>query len=96
MIINWKAPTNIRGVQSFLGFCNFYRQFIYDYGKVARLLVQLTKVDVPFQFNKACWDVFEELKALLTSVLILQYYNLEFESMIETNVLDRVIASILS
>jgi hypothetical protein len=24
----WKTPTTVRGVQSFLGFCNFYQRFI--------------------------------------------------------------------
>jgi hypothetical protein len=23
-VVNWKAPQNVRGIQSFLGFCNFY------------------------------------------------------------------------
>ena len=27
-IRNWKQPTTVRGVRSFLGFCNFYRRFI--------------------------------------------------------------------
>ena len=30
-IRGWKKPTTVRGVQSFLGFCNFYRQFIKNY-----------------------------------------------------------------
>jgi hypothetical protein len=51
VVVNWNAPTNVRGVQSFLGFCNFYRRFIRDYGHIAKPLVQLTKTDVPFQFN---------------------------------------------
>ena len=56
--VNWKAPNNVRGIQSFLGFCNFYRHFIRDYGKIAKPLVHLTRTDVPFIFSKTCWDAF--------------------------------------
>ena len=31
-IQSWDLPRTVRGVQSFLGFCNFYRRFIRDYG----------------------------------------------------------------
>ena len=32
----------LKELQSFLGFCNFYRQFIKDYSKIAKPLNQLT------------------------------------------------------
>jgi hypothetical protein len=47
----WKPPTTVRGVQLFLGFCNFYRRFIKGYGRVARPLTQLTRKETPFVFN---------------------------------------------
>jgi len=48
IVTNWTAPINLRGVQLFLGFCNFYWRFIKDYGRVARPLTNLTKSGVPF------------------------------------------------
>jgi hypothetical protein len=30
-IKNWKVLTNVKGVESFLGFVNFYRQFIKNF-----------------------------------------------------------------
>ena len=39
----WQEPTTVRGVQGFLGFCNFYCQFIRDYRQVARPLTALTR-----------------------------------------------------
>ena len=93
---NWKAPTIVRGIQSFLGFCNFYRRFIRNYGVIAKPLVQLTKTNVPFRFGKECWDAFEELKARLTSSEILRHYDLELQSMVETDASDGVIAGVLS
>jgi transposase InsO family protein len=95
-VVDWKIPHTVRGIQSFLGFCNFYRRFIKDYGKVAKPLVHLTKTDVPFVFGKDCWDAFEELKSKLTSAPVLRHYSPDYDSMIETDASDGVIAGILS
>jgi len=54
VVRDWKAPKTVRGIQSFLGFCNFYRRFIRNYGVIAKPLVQLTKTRIPFQFGKEC------------------------------------------
>jgi transposase InsO family protein len=95
-VVNWEAPVNVRGIQSFLGFCNFYRRFIQDYGRIAKPLVRLTKSGVPFQFDRACWDAFEELKSRLTTAPVLRHYNADYECMIETDASDGVIAGIFS
>ena len=42
-ITDWLTPTKVKEVQSFLGFCNFYRRFIKDYSKIARPLFELTQ-----------------------------------------------------
>jgi hypothetical protein len=96
VVRDWKPPQTVRGIQSFLGFCNFYRRFIRDYGVIAKPLVQLTKTNVPFRFDKACWDAFEELKSRLTSSELLRHYDPEKQSMIETDASDGVIAGVLS
>ena len=94
-VVNWTAPTTVKGVQSFLGFCNFYRRFIKDYRQIAKLLIQLTKTNVPFVFNKLCWEAFKELKLQLTSVPVLHHYSPEYKSMIKTDASDSMIAGIL-
>jgi hypothetical protein len=96
IVKNWEAPRTVRGVQAFLGFCNFYRRFICNYSKIAKPLSNLTHTDVPFSFNKVYWDAFEELKAHLTSSALLCYYDPERQSIIETDTSDGIIAGILS
>ena len=92
----WKPPTTVKGVQSFLGFCNFYRRFIQDYGRIARPLTRLTRKETPFIFNQDCQDAFVELKKRLTSSPILGHYDPEHESMLETDASDEVVAGVLS
>ena len=37
----WKTPTKIKEVESFLEFANFYRQFIKNFSHIARSLNKL-------------------------------------------------------
>ena len=93
---SWQLPKTVKGIQSFLGFCNFYRRFIRDYGKIAKPLVNLTKTNVPFSFNQACTEAFQELKDKLTSASLLRHYNMDLPTMVETDASDGVVAGILS
>lgn len=79
-----------------MGFCNFYRRFIKEYGRVARPLNKLTQKETPFVFDQACQEAFQELKNCLTLSPILGHYNPESESMLETDASDEVVAGILS
>ena len=42
-ILNFKQPTNVEQVQSFLGLASYYRRFIKDFSKIAHPLIELTK-----------------------------------------------------
>ena len=44
-IRKWEPPTKVRGVRDFLGFCNYYRQFIDGYSRIAEPLTRLTRKD---------------------------------------------------
>jgi len=37
-IWDWKEPTNKKGIQEFIGFCNFYRRFINGFSRTAKPL----------------------------------------------------------
>ncbi|MBW0514196.1 hypothetical protein O181_053911, partial [Austropuccinia psidii MF-1] len=51
-ILNWPQPKNIKDLQSFLGFSNFYRRFIENYSNKITALTSLLKKDSPFIFNE--------------------------------------------
>jgi hypothetical protein len=75
VVKDWKPPRTVKGVQSFLGFCNFYRRFIRDYGVVAKPLNRLTRTGLPFRWDQDCEDAFNKLKYRLTSAPVIRYYN---------------------
>jgi transposase InsO family protein len=93
---NWQVPNTVRGVQSFLGFCNFYRRFIRNYGRIARPLVKLTRKNVPFKFDEACQKAFRELKNRLLSAPILIHYRPNRATKLETDSSDGVVGAVLS
>jgi len=37
----WKTPTKVKNMESFLGFSNFYRRFIQNFSHMAKLLNEL-------------------------------------------------------
>ena len=42
-ILNWEMLNLVKDVQAFLGFLNFYRQFVEQFSQHTRLLTKLTK-----------------------------------------------------
>jgi Reverse transcriptase (RNA-dependent DNA polymerase) len=64
-------PTNIKGVRSFLRHAGFYRRFIRDFSKIAKLLTNLLIKDAHFVFDASCLYVFDRIKKALTSAPVL-------------------------
>lgn len=51
---NWKLPTDLRSLRSFLGFCGYYRRFVKNYSAIVRPLTELTKGYPPKNRHKGC------------------------------------------
>jgi hypothetical protein len=50
-ILDWPELEIVKQVRGFLGFGNFYQQFINHYSDIVRLITELTKKDVPFAWT---------------------------------------------
>ena len=70
-IRDWPTPTTVKEVRGFLGFGNFYRQFIRHYSNIAKPLNDTTKKDQPFNWTTECQKAFEELKKRFTEEPVL-------------------------
>jgi len=70
-IVNWPEPCKVKNVQSFLGFTNFYHQFIHGYSDIVIPLTCLTRKNSLWKFDSKCRAAFEKLKEEFT-----QYFTL--------------------
>ena len=95
-IVKWLTLMNVKDVQSFLSFANFYQRFIYGYSKLASSLTCLTKKDVPFEWITECQSAFDALKKVFTSDVDLRHYNLNLKIVVKTDTSDYVSEGILS
>ncbi len=49
VIMEWAAPTTVKGTLGFLSFANFYRRFIKGFSEIIAPLTALMKRDVKFK-----------------------------------------------
>jgi hypothetical protein len=96
VILSWPAPKTVKETQSFLGFANFYRCFIYNYSRIARPLNGLTRKNTTFTWTKRCQEAFNALKTAFTSAPILAHYDPENPIVVETDGSEYAITGILS
>lgn len=95
-IMEWNAPKSLRDVQCFLGFANFYRQFIKDYSKIVAPLVALTKRSPSFKWNDDAQRAFDLLKERFSTAPVLAHADLEKPFIVETDGSDFALGAVLS
>ena len=95
-VTDWPIPKSHKELQGFLGFLNFYHQFIESFSKVAYPLNTLTSKKLPFEWMIKCQQAFEQLKEKITTVPALRMPNDEDPFCIEIDRLGIGIKAILS
>ncbi|USP72775.1 uncharacterized protein yc1106_06638 [Curvularia clavata] len=93
---DWVRPTTVTGVKSFLGFTGFYRQFVPEYSRIAKPLLALQSPSRPFVWDSECDQAFERLKSALLAIPTLYHYHPEYDTKVETDASDGVVAGVLS
>jgi hypothetical protein len=76
-ILEWKSPTTVHQVRSFLGLAGYYRRFILDFSKIVKPITGLLKNDTKFDWSSKCNMTFEQLKVLLTTAPVLAQPDVE-------------------
>ena len=94
-IATWPTPTSVKQVRSFLGFCNFYRPFIYQFSHIARPLNELTRKDTLWTWGKRQQEAFEMLRKRITSEPVLKQPQLEQQFEVEVDASGYAIGAVL-
>jgi hypothetical protein len=94
-IMDWPTPKIKCDIQSFLGLCNFYRQFIHHFSDVAHPLNELTG-NTPFNWTSECQNAFDDLKTCIMTALILTIPNNKDKFQLETDASDYAMGAVLS
>ena len=95
-IREWPEPRNLRDVQTFLGFANFYRRFIQRYSQICTPLTKMTKKEQPFHWECKQREVFEKLKKKFILAPILASFDPERKIILKTDASDQALGSCLS
>jgi hypothetical protein len=93
--MEWPVLKNVKEVQSFLGFVNFYRKFVLGYSEVAKPLTSLMgKKD--WVWGEEQEQAFQKLKDQIAEQVTLLMPNDEAPFVLECDASDRAVGSILS
>ncbi len=92
----WPVPRNVKDVQAFLGFANFYRRFIEGFSKVCKPLTDLLRKEGKWYWTAACEEAFKRLKELFTSEPVLRHFHPSRRTVVETDASDFAKGAVLS
>lgn len=84
-IVEWQAPTTVKGVRSFLGFANFYRCFVDGFSDLVGPLIALTKKNSEWKWGADENNAFERLKRIFASKPVLAQWDPDRETIVETD-----------
>src|SRR5258706_12376471 len=92
----WKAPKNVKGIRSFLGFCNFYRRFIKNFSLIARPLHDLERKNHQWRWTEKEQTAFETLKRAVTTRPVLNHVDQTLPFRMETDASNTAYGAVLS
>jgi hypothetical protein len=95
-ILQWATSQNLKQVQRFLEFCNFYRRFIKNFAKIVKSLIRLIRKNVSFTWNETCKHAFDLLKRTVIEASILTHFDSKKQIYIKSDSSNFVFAEILS
>ncbi|GJP69722.1 hypothetical protein CLOP_g722 [Closterium sp. NIES-67] len=91
----WKTPKNVKELQQFLGFANYYNRFVPQYAKIAAPLTNLLKKNTPYKWEPKHQEAVEQLKQALTSAPVLILPDPERDYVIEADASDLAVGAVL-
>jgi len=75
---------------------NYYKQFVKDFAKIARLLHEITRKEIKWSWKEKQQKVFEKLKKRFITELVLVIPDLDREMRVEVDASDFATGRVLS
>ena len=94
-IRKWEPPRNKGELDSFLGLCGYYREFVKDFAQIAYPLMVMKQKAVDFVWNDETQAAFDQLRGALISEPILQLPTEDGSFVLDTDASIVGIAGIL-
>jgi hypothetical protein len=66
-VMDWKPPTTVRQIRSFLGLAWYFRRFVPDFSRIAKPMTEMLKKGVKFEWGQKCEETFHTLRKHLTT-----------------------------
>ena len=85
----------MKDVQKFLGLANYYRWFVKDFAKIAKLLYEMTRKKTKWSWEERQQKAFEKLKEKFTTEPVLIIPDLDKEMRVKANASDFIMGGIL-
>jgi hypothetical protein len=70
-VFDWKPPTSVTQVHSFLGLAGYYLRFIMNFSKIPKPITELLKKGNKYVWSKDYHEASKTLKKLLTTSPVL-------------------------
>uniref|UniRef100_A0A803TP66 Gypsy retrotransposon integrase-like protein 1 n=1 Tax=Anolis carolinensis TaxID=28377 RepID=A0A803TP66_ANOCA len=92
----WQELTSKKDVQRFLGFANYYREFILHFAQLTVPLTQLLQKKHPFECTMEAKKAFEQLKCSFQNGNILVHPNVNQPFTVEADASNYALGAVLS
>ena len=76
-VVDFKTPTDPKGIMRFAGLANFYREHINGFAEIMHPLVRLTRKDVKWGWTQECERAFARMKECLISAPVRNFVNFD-------------------
>ena len=88
-------PDNVKAIRRFCGFVNYLEKFLPRMAEVLEPIQQLTRKDVPWQWQHEQEAAFEKVKELVKEAPLLKYYNPGEELTVQCNASEKGLGAAL-
>ena len=95
-VAEWPTPDSHKKVQQFLGFANFYRQFVRGFSAIAAPLHTITSTQGPFRWSPEAEKAFQNLKHRFTTAPILTLPDPQRQFVVEVDASNEGVGAVLS